>query len=68
MTLTKTKNTSLYCQILLISFLCAKSRACLQFADRYRYKPKRIILVKNVTQQTNQYVFIALKWVVMVIL
>ena len=29
---------------------------------------KIIILVKNVIQQTNQYVFILLKWVVMVIL
>ena len=37
----------------------AKIRACLQFVDRYRSETKRIILVKNVIQQTNQYVFIS---------
>ena len=41
-----------------MSFLCQK-RACLQFADQYRYETKRIILVKNVIQQTNQYVFVS---------
>ena len=61
MTLTKTKTLPSICSY-------AKSRACLQFADRYHYQTKRIILVKNVIQQTNQYVFVLLKCNVMVIL
>ena len=30
-----------------------------QFADQYHYEMKRIILVKNVIQQMNQYVFVS---------
>ena len=36
----------------------AKIRSCLQFEDRYRSEMERIILIKNVVQQTNQYVFL----------
>ena len=29
--------------------------------DQYHYEMKRIILIKNVTQQTNQYVFVSFR-------
>ena len=60
MTLTKTKTLlSNVRSFLLASY--AGSIACLKFADRYRCKTKRIILVKNFIQQTNQYVFISFR-------
>ena len=60
MTLTKTKTLlSIARSFWQASY--AKSRAYLQIADRYRYDTKRIILVKSVIQQTNQYVFISFR-------
>ena len=60
MTLTKAKTLlSIVRSFWEVSY--AKSRACLKFADRYRYETKRIISVKNVIQQTNQYVFVSFR-------
>ena len=60
MTLTKKKRLlSNVRSFLLASY--AGSIACLKFSDRYRYKIKRIILVKNVIQQTDQYVFVSFR-------
>ena len=40
-------------QLNVLREMIVKSRACLQFADRYRYETKRNILVKNVIQQLS---------------
>ena len=54
MTLIKTK-TLLFLARTFQQASYAKIRASLQFADWYCSETKRIILVKNVVQQTNQY-------------
>ena len=40
-------------QLNVLREMIVKSRACLQFSDRYRYETKRNILVKNVIQQLS---------------